>query len=343
MSTGGAGKPFAYEEYEDHDDFEDHEDDEDGADGADAGGHAEDDGDVRIDEPLLRRLLRAQFPQWAHLPIRPVPRSGMDNATYRLGDDMALRLPRYARWVGQVEREQRWLPLLAPRLPLAVSQPLAQGEPGEGYPFPWSVCRWLDGEPATTDGLADPHRTAAELAEFVTALQRIDATDGPEPQWSNAFRGAPVGAECDALTADSTVRAKIAKLRGMVDTDAVTAVWEEALAAPAWDRPPVWLHGDLATGNLLAVDGRLSAVIDFGTLAVGDPACDLIPAWMFLPTAARATFRAAVGADDATWARGRGIALAGSLPVPDDPFFQRDPARVTTALRHLEGILADAA
>ncbi|MFD5701175.1 aminoglycoside phosphotransferase family protein [Streptomyces lasiicapitis] len=282
MSTGGAGKPFAYEEYEDHDDFEDHEDDD-----GDGDGHAGDEGDIRIDEPLLRRLLRAQFPQWAHLPIRPVPRSGMDNATYRLGDDMALRLPRYERWVGQVEREQRWLPWLAPQLPLAISRPLAPGEPGEGYPFPWSVCRWLDGEPATTDGLADPDRAAVELAAFVTALQKIDATGGPAPQSSNAFRGAPVGAECDALTADSTVRAKITKLRGMVDTDAVTAVWEQALAAPAWDRPPVWLHGDLATGNLLAVDGHLSAVIDFGTLAVGDPACDLIPAWMFLPSSGR--------------------------------------------------------
>ncbi|MFD9909368.1 aminoglycoside phosphotransferase family protein [Streptomyces sp. NPDC059063] len=296
-----------------------------------------------IDTALVRRLLAAQFPQWAHLPLAPVPRSGMDNATFRLGDDLALRLPRYARWVGQVEREQRWLPWLAPRLPLAVSQPIAEGAPGEGYPFPWSVCRWLDGEPATTDSLADPDRAAVELAGFVRALQRIDATDGPPPQWSNAFRGAPVGAEVDALAADSTVRTKIAKLTGVfdtVDTDRVTAVWEEALAAPAWDRPPVWLHGDLATGNLLAVDGELSAVIDFGTLAVGDPACDLIPAWMFLPATARDTFRAAVGVDDATWARGRGIALAGSLPVPDDPFFQQDPARVTTALRHLEGIIA---
>ncbi|MFD0413870.1 aminoglycoside phosphotransferase family protein [Streptomyces sp. NPDC127108] len=338
MSTGGTGKPFAYEEYEDHDDFEDHEDHEE--DGGGAGEDAGEDGDVRIDEALVRRLLTAQFPQWSALPIRPVPRSGMDNVTYRLGDELTVRLPRYERWVGQVEREQRWLPWLAPQLPLAVSQPVARGKPGEGYPFPWSVCRWLDGEPATTDGLADPRRTAVELGEFITALRAVDATDGPEPQWSNAFRGARVGAECDALTADSLVRGKIAKLRGMVDTDAVTAVWEEALAAPAWDRPPVWLHGDLATGNLLSVDGHLTGVIDFGTLAVGDPACDLIPAWMFLPPEARATFREAVGADEAMWARGRGIALAGSLPVPDDPFFQQDPARVTTALRHLEGILA---
>ncbi|MEV7193384.1 aminoglycoside phosphotransferase family protein [Streptomyces sp. NPDC093510] len=295
---------------------------------------------MQTDADLVRRLLAEQFPQWAELPVASVPLPGMDNATFRLGDDMSVRLPRYPRWIGQVEREQRWLPWLAPQLPLTISTPIAAGRPGQGYPFPWSVYRWLDGEAATTDGLADPVRTARELAVFVGALQRIDATGGPAPDLSNAFRGERMGTECDSLAADSLVRAKIAKLDGIVDTDAVTAVWEAALAAPAWDRDPVWLHGDLATGNLLAVDGHLSAVIDFGTLAVGDPACDLIPTWMFLPAEARDTFRTAVGLDDATWARARGLALAGSLPVPDDPFFDV-PERVTAALRHLDAVLDD--
>ena len=300
------------------------------------------DGDPSIDTDLVRRLLAAQFPQWADLPLAPVPVSGMDNATYRLGDGMSVRLPRHRRWVGQVEAEQRWLPWLAPQLPLTVSEPLGKGAPGEGYPFPWSVYRWLEGETATTGSLADPLGAAADLAGFVTALRRIDPTDGPGPRLSNAFRGERVGTECDSLAADSLVRSKIAKLKvaGIVDSDAVTAVWEAALAAPAWAGPPVWVHGDLATGNLLAVDGRLSAVIDFGTLAVGDPAVDLLPAWLFLPDEARGAFRAAVDVDDATWARGRGIALAGSLPVPDDPFFD-DPARVTAALRHLDAIVSD--
>jgi aminoglycoside phosphotransferase (APT) family kinase protein len=215
------------------------------------------------------------------------------------------------------------------------------GEPGEGYPFPWSVYRWLEGETATSDGLVDPARTAVELAEFINALQKADATGGPGPQWSNAFRGVPMGDERDSLAAEARVRPKIAALADMVDIDAVTAVWEAALAASAWAAPPVWVHGDLATGNLLAVDGRLSAVIDFGTLAVGDPAVDLLPAWKFLPDEARGVFRAALGVDHATWARGRGWALAGSLPVPDDPFFQQDPARVTVALHHLEQLVAD--
>ncbi|QEU97329.1 aminoglycoside phosphotransferase family protein [Streptomyces kanamyceticus] len=293
-----------------------------------------------IDDDLVRGLLAEQFPRWAELPVSSVPLPGMDNATFRLGDDLSVRLPRYERWIGQVEREQRWLPWLAPQLPIAISAPLASGRPGRGYPFPWSVCRWQEGEAATTESLADPVRTATELAGFIRALQRIDATGGPAPCLSNAFRGERVGTECDSLAADSLVRAKIAKLAGIVDTDAVTAVWEAALAAPAWDRPPVWLHGDLATGNLLAVEGHLSAVIDFGTLAVGDPACDLIPAWMFLPAAARDTFREAVDQDDATWARARGLALAGSLPVPDDPFFAV-PARVTASLRHLDAVLED--
>ncbi|WP_369264648.1 aminoglycoside phosphotransferase family protein [Streptomyces sp. R35] len=296
---------------------------------------------VLIDADLVRRLLAAQFPHWAELPLSPVPLSGMDNATFRLGDDLSVRLPRYSHWAGQVEREHTWLPRLAPRLPLPVSEPMAKGEPGEGYPFPWSVYRWLEGETATTETLADPLRTAEQLAEFITALHQLDPTGGPGPEASNAFRGVPMGDERDSLAAEARVRPKIAALKGRVDTDAVTQVWEAALAAPAWDAPPVWIHGDLATGNLLAVEGRLSAVIDFGTLAVGDPAVDLLPAWKFLPAQARGVFRTAVGLDDATWARGRGWALAASLPVPDDPFFQEDPARVTAALHHLEQVIAD--
>ncbi|MFF5493941.1 aminoglycoside phosphotransferase family protein [Streptomyces aquilus] len=267
----------------------------------------------------------------------------MDNATFRLGEELSVRLPRYAHWAGQVAREHRWLPRLAPRLPLAVSEPLEIGEPGEGYPYPWSVYRWLEGDTATTEALADPVQAALDLAGFVNALQDIDATGGPGPEPSNAFRGVPLGDPRDSLAAEARVRPKLAALAGtgMVDIDAVTEVWEAALAAPAWHKPPVWVHGDLATGNLLMRDGRLSAVIDFGTLAVADPAVDLQPAWMFLPPQGRDAFREAVDADDATWARARGWALAGSLPVPDDPFFQQDPARVTAALDHLEQVIAD--
>jgi aminoglycoside phosphotransferase (APT) family kinase protein len=295
---------------------------------------------VSIDADLVGRLLAAQFPQWAELPVSPVEVSGMDNATFRLGEDMSVRLPRYPRWVGQVEREHRWLPRLAPHLPLPISEPLAMGAPAEGYPFPWSVYRWLPGETVAVERLADPVRTASELAGFIAALQKIDATGGPGPEWSNAFRGVPMGDERDSVAVEARVRPKIAALRGLIDVGAVTAVWEAALAAPAWDGPPVWIHGDLAQGNLLAVDGRLSAVIDFGTLAVGDPACDLMPAWTFLSAEARGVFRAALDVDDATWARGRGWGLASSLPSLDDPYFDV-PGRRDAALRQLDELIAD--
>lgn len=298
---------------------------------------------VLIDETLVRRLLATQFPQWADLPVAPVPQSGMDNATFRLGDDLSVRLPRYAHWAGQVDREHRWLPHLAPHLPLPVSEPLAKGEPGEGYPHRWSVYRWLDGTTATPQSLGDPVQAAVDLAGFIVALQAVDATGGPGPQQSNAFRGVPLGDTRDSIAAETRVLPKIEALRGtgLVDTDALSEVWEAALAASAWHRPPVWIHGDLDAGNLLTSDGRLSAVIDFGTLAVADPAVDLVPAWKFLPARARDVFREAVGADDATWARGRGWALAGSLPVPDDPYFRDHPARITAALHHLEQIIHD--
>ncbi len=278
--------------------------------------------EAAIDPGLVRRLLSGQFPQWADLPVEPVAAFGTDNATYRLGSELIARLPRFLRWAGQVEREQRWLPHLAPHLPLTISTPLAMGDPAEGYPYQWSVYKWIQGENPSMSTMADPGQTAHALAEFLTALQAIDATDGPAPQRSNAFRGVPMGDPANSVANDQRVRSKIAALDGLADTDALLAVWESAVRAPAWDRPPVWIHGDLSPGNLLAQDGRLSAVIDFGCLGVGDPACDLMVAWVFLSPPARAAFRDALAVDDATWARGRGWGLASSLPEPqqfDDP------------------------
>ncbi|MFL6076209.1 MAG: aminoglycoside phosphotransferase family protein [Mycobacteriales bacterium] len=294
--------------------------------------------EVPIDAGLVRRLVAAQFPRWAALPVVPVARSGWDNATFRLGADMSVRLPRLPRWVGQVAREHRWLPRLAPHLPLPVPAPLARGEPGEGYPFPWSVYGWLDGEDARPDRIADLKRAAVDLAGFLAALQRVDATGGPPPEWSNGFRGVPFGDERDSPIVETRIRPKIAALAGLVDTDALTAVWDAAAAAPAWDRAPVWIHGDPAPGNLLARDGRLSAVIDFGTVAVGDPACDLIAAWLFLDAPAREVFRATLPIDDATWARGRGWGLTGALPDPAD---LADPARGPEIRSRLDAIVAD--
>lgn len=296
--------------------------------------------DVHIDIALVRRMVTAQFPQWANLPIAPVSTPGVDNMTYRLGEDMSVRMPRFPRWEGQVTREQRWLPRLAPHLPLAVPVPLAMGVPGDGYPFPWSVYCWLDGEQARIDHIADPRGAAVELARFFAALQRIDPAGGPPPEWSNGFRGVHLGDDRDSPIVQTRIRPRIAALEGLVDTNAVTALWEAALSAPPWDGPPVWIHGDPAPGNLLATDGRLSAVIDFGTLAVGDPACDLIAAWAFLDAETRDVFRDTLAVDDATWARGRGWGLASTLPSPAE-LSGADPARAARVRRRLDELVTD--
>ncbi|MFI9525728.1 aminoglycoside phosphotransferase family protein [Micromonospora rosaria] len=295
-------------------------------------------GEVPVDAPLVRRLVATQFPHWADLPVEPVAKSGVDNATYRLGDTLSVRLPRLPRWVGQVEREQRWLPYLAPHLPLPIPAPVARGGPGEGYPFPWSVYRWLEGEDADLDRIADPHRTAVELAGFLTALQSVPATGGPPPEASNGFRGVPLADRRDSPVVESRVRERIAALSGLVDTAALTEVYETAVAAPAWPGPPVWIHGDPDPANMLMRDGRLGAVIDFGTVAVGDPACDLIAAWTFFDAPSRQVFRAALGVDDATWARGRAWGLTGILPGPEE---LTDPVRGVAARRRLDEIVAD--
>ncbi|MBF6591265.1 MAG: aminoglycoside phosphotransferase family protein [Ktedonobacterales bacterium] len=290
--------------------------------------------EVDTDASLVRRLLAAQFPRWADLPIAPVHSAGTDNAIYRLGEDMAVRLPRIDWAIGQVDKEHQWLPRLAPLLPLAIPVPLAKGTPGEGYPWQWSVYRWLEGENATIERIADPGQAARDLALFIAALRRIAPMGGPPPGPPNSSRGVPLS------TRDAPTRAAIATLHGMLDTDAVTAAWEAALQAPAWHGPPVWIHGDLQSGNLLAVRGRLSAVIDFGCLGVGDPACDVIVAWNLLSADTRDDFRAALPVDDATWARGRGWAL--SIGLIALPYYQNtSPVIAASARRTIAEVLAD--
>lgn len=286
-------------------------------------------GEVDIDVDLVRRLLVAQFPQWADLPVEAVPSAGTVNATYRLGDHMGVRLPRVQSWAGDLEKELRWLPTLASQLPLVVPEPLAAGRPDEGFPFAWAVYRWLDGETLTTDRIADERQAAADLARFVAALRRIVASGAPRSR-----RDRPLPRR------ERETRAAIRSLHGVIDTQGATAAWERSLAAPAWDGRPAWTHGDLLPPNLLIDGGRLSAVIDFGNLGVGDPAVDVIAAWSVFGPDGRDEFRHALDVDDATWLRGRGFALHQALLII--PYYaDTNPAFVAMATRTLDQVLAD--
>jgi aminoglycoside phosphotransferase (APT) family kinase protein len=291
------------------------------------------DDEVHTDAALVRRLLEGQFPQWARLPIRPVPSSGTDNALYRLGEDRVVRMPRIHWATGQIEKERRWLPVLAPQLPLAIPQPLVTGVPAEGYPWEWSVYRWLEGEFATVARLADPCQAAMDLAHFINCLQEIDTTGGP-PAADHNIRGLPLAHR------DADTRRAIADMGDMYDVGVLTAAWEVALQAPNWDRPPVWLHGDMLGGNLLVSVGQLSAVIDFAGLAVGDPACDLMIAWRLFEGESRQVFRQTLGVDNATWARGRGHALSQAL-IFIPYYLNTNPMGVDRARRAVEAVLAD--
>jgi aminoglycoside phosphotransferase (APT) family kinase protein len=287
--------------------------------------------EVEIEPALVARLVGDQFPQWSRLPIEPVPFFGTDNATYRLGDDLAVRLPRREKNVETLEKELLWLPRLAPRLPLAIPTPVAVGKAGAGYPFSWAVYRWVDGENVAVLSAG----ATGDLVAFIAALQRIDPDDGPPPGAHNASRGEPLARR------DPPVRSALEALGGTIDGDAAAAVWDRALAAPEWSGPPVWIHGDLDARNVLVRDRRLSGVIDFGCLGVGDPACDVMVAWKLFSADDRESFRAALAVDDATWTRARGWALSQALGALSYYTEENNPALVRAARRWLTEALAD--
>ncbi|WP_217169137.1 aminoglycoside phosphotransferase family protein [Streptomyces sp. AC512_CC834] len=291
-------------------------------------------GPFPLDDRLVRRLVDGQFPQWTGLPVERFPSGGTVNAMFRLGDAMVVRLPLVEGGVEDVTTEREWLPRLSPLLPAAVPEVLGAGAPAEGCPWPWSVYRWLPGETPEAGALTDPVGLATDLAGFVAAMRSVTLPGAPK-----AYRGGPLA------TLDEATRAALDALRGLpeegVDCDALAAVWQDALRAPAPDKPPVWLHADLMPGNLL-VDGggRLSAVIDFGCTGVGDPACDLFPAWNLLPAGAREVFREALGVDEATWRRGRGRTLSQALIAL--PYYRKtNPAMAGNARHVIRAVLAE--
>lgn len=290
--------------------------------------------ELQIDIFLVHRLLAAQFPEWASLPIKPVQPSGTDNAIFRLGDEMVMRFPRGERASHTLEKEIEWLPRLASQLPLAIPTPIAEGKPAEGYPFLWSAYTWLEGE-TPTHHTGRLKQMAIDLAGFVTALQRIDPASGPRPGAHNFFRGVALE-ERDGVT-----RAAIAALGRAIDHEPAIAVWEAAVREREWERPPVWIHGDLDPRNVLVSHGRIRAVIDFGGLGVGDPACDVMAAWKFFSADSREVFRKELSVDDSTWIRGRGWALSQALIALSSYTDKTQPALVHEARRWIAEVLAD--
>ena len=254
--------------------------------------------EVEIDANLVTRLVRAQHPD-LDAPLRLVAH-GWDNVIYRLGDDLCVRVPRRAVAVDLIRNEQRWLPGLAPRTGVAVPAPVRMGLPGPDFPWPWSICPWFEGRPAADVPPVDRTPAATGLADFLARLHTPAPPDAPP----NPVRGVPLAAR------DAAVRERLA------GTPDLLALWDRLAAAPPWDGPPYWLHGDAHPGNLvLAASGpaRLAAVIDFGDLTAGDPACDLSTAWLTFDPAGRAAFRARydalTGIGEATWVRARAWAL----------------------------------
>jgi aminoglycoside phosphotransferase (APT) family kinase protein len=291
--------------------------------------------DVLIDAQLVTALVAEQFPGWSDLPVAQVLPGGWDNRTFRLGDELSVRLPSSEAYVLQVEKEQRWLPILAPQLSMPVPLPVGLGRPSERFPFPWSVYRWLPGHVASADLIAHDEAFAADLGGFLAELQRADASGGPPPGAHNFFRG-----NSPAVYDEQTRRA-IAALGDTIDTAIVREIWEAALST-RWTADPVWFHGDVSEGNLLVEGERLAAVIDFGTSGIGDPACDLVIAFTTFRGVARKAFRAHRGLDEATWARARGWAIWKALIVAAGMAGSHSPeTEARKARRTIEAVIED--
>jgi aminoglycoside phosphotransferase (APT) family kinase protein len=286
--------------------------------------------EVDVDADVVRRLLAEQVPELAALPITRVASTGTVNALFRVGDEHVARLPLVAHWSDDIEREWQWLPWFAARITtVRLPEPVFKGRPDASYPFVWSVHRWIPGSPYD-DTLVDDERAAAEtLARFVLELRSLAVVVG-----------APIGGRDPLRVLDDDTREAIRDSAGVIDADMAMKVWEQALEAPAWNGDPSWIHGDLLRPNLIVQEGRLVAVIDFGFIGVGDPATDLMPAWSVFGPAGQEVFRSMLDPDDATWSRGRGIALHQAASVI--PYYtETNPGFVELSRRAIEQIQAD--
>ncbi len=288
---------------------------------------------MNINNELVYELISAQFPQWSNLPIRPVEMSGWDNRTFHLGGDMLVRLPSAAHYACQVEKEQEWLPKLAPFLSQKIPTPLGLGKPTERYPWKWSVYRWIKGKTVVASTEIDLTVLAEDLANFLINFQAIDLKGGPAPGAQNFYRGGSIAVY------DSETRQAISALNGKIDSNLVTEIWKSG-SSQTWQKEPVWVHGDISAGNLLINNGRLDAVIDFGQLCIGDPACDFVIAWTLFDADSRQVFHDILLPDAQTWARARAWALWKSLIVMLNTN-QTNAVEAKQAHRTFENILAE--
>ena len=285
--------------------------------------------EINIDTHLIQQLLNEQFPQWAILPIKRIQSDGTDNTIFRIGSDLCVRLPRIPEADKQIVLEQKWLPQLAPSLPFSIPTLFGKGKPRTDYPSHWSIYRWLEGRDAFTEHDIDLNQTAIDLAHFILALQKISTVGAPLSR-----RGVPL------IEQNAAAQHAIESLKNDLDTHTITRIWEDCLQAHAWAKPPVWTHGDLLPANLLIQQRRLSAVIDFGLMGIGDPACDLIPAWSLFSHESRPLFRKTLNVDDATWMRGRGWALSIALIII--PYYKNtNPGLTAVANRIIGEILSE--
>jgi aminoglycoside phosphotransferase (APT) family kinase protein len=263
------------------------------------------DDELFSDESVVHALLMQQFPEWADRSVSRIESTGTSNALYRIGSDLVARLPRRPSNGEYVAREQRWLPTLAPHLPLTVPLPVASGEPSEAFGYPWFVYQWMHGDDAIV-GVYDTTQAAIDLAQFINALRLCSIVDAIHQGVAISGRGGPL------IERDARTRTEVRKCAGLIDIDlaAVEAVWDRAVLTSPWSNDPVWIHADLSSGNLLVEHRRLSSVIDWGLFGIGDPAWDLIVAWEMFNDHDRKVFREHIDIDDDTWERGRGFALS---------------------------------
>ncbi|QTD56353.1 aminoglycoside phosphotransferase family protein [Parasphingorhabdus cellanae] len=263
---------------------------------------------IEIDTTLVNKLIAQQFPKWSNLTLTQVIPGGWDHRTFRLGETLSVRLPSAECYAAQIEKEYYWLPILEDQMPVSIASPIALGVPTSDFPWPWSIFQWIEGNAATIQEISITKDFPDTLASFLIVLHKCPITDAPKPDSHNFFRGAHLSYY------SKQIERVIDSLGKQIDQAAVRDLWSTAIASQ-WEQEPVWIHGDVAPGNLLLKSGKLTAVIDFGCCAIGDPSCDLTIAWTGLNKHSRRIFRDAIPLDEQTWERARGWAIWKALLV----------------------------